>query len=92
MDKLLSTTDFSKLCGVSNDTVIREIKNGKIKAFRVGNRYKIPESELLKFKKVVKTDINSTKEKVEIAFKKAGINASADQTAKFINTLIGDII
>ncbi len=91
MNNRLSTTEFGKLAGVSNDTVIRKINNGEIKAIRVGNRYKIPESEVLKIRKEI-LDVISAKEKIEHAFNKADINVNAEQLDKFINILIDDIL
>jgi len=42
----MTTTELSRLCGVSRFTIINWIKRGKIKVIRtVGNHYRIPESE-----------------------------------------------
>jgi excisionase family DNA binding protein len=44
----MTTTELSKLCGVSRFTIINWIKQGKIKVIKtVGNHYRIPESEAI---------------------------------------------
>ena len=44
--RLYRTGKASQLLGVSKPTLIRKIKSGEIKAYRVGREYRIPESEI----------------------------------------------
>ena len=44
--RLYRTGEASKLLGISKPTLIRKIKSGEIKAYRVGKEYRIPESEI----------------------------------------------
>lgn len=46
MDKYYSTQEAAKLLGVTRVTVFRQIKNGKIKAEKVGRNFVIPASEI----------------------------------------------
>ena len=44
----MTTTELSKLCGVSRFTIINWIKRGRIKVIKtVGNHYRIPETEAI---------------------------------------------
>jgi len=43
---LYRTGKASQLLGISKPTLIRKIKSGEIKAYRVGREYRIPESEI----------------------------------------------
>ncbi len=44
--KLYRTGKAAQLLGISKPTLIRKIKAGEIKAYRVGKEYRIPESEI----------------------------------------------
>ena len=44
--RLYRTGKASQLLGISKPTLIRKIKSGEIKAYRVGREYRIPESEI----------------------------------------------
>ncbi|ALV63351.1 transposon ISC1913 protein [Thermococcus sp. 2319x1] len=44
--RLYRTGRASELLGISKPTLIRKIKSGEIKAYRVGREYRIPESEI----------------------------------------------
>ena len=57
MIKLYRTGKVAKMLGVSRVTVIRWIKQGKIKAVRIGKEFRIPESEV---KRLLKGKITNT--------------------------------
>ncbi len=44
--RLYRTGKASQLLGISKPTLLRKIKNGEIKAYKVGREYRIPESEI----------------------------------------------
>ncbi|MGQ4913173.1 MAG: IS607 family transposase [Candidatus Asgardarchaeia archaeon] len=44
--RLYRTGKASQLLGISKPTLIRKIKSGEVKAYRVGREYRIPESEI----------------------------------------------
>ncbi|NJE62592.1 IS607 family transposase [Thermococcus sp. 21S7] len=44
--RLYRTGKASQLLGISKPTLIRKIKSGEIKAYRVGKEYRVPESEI----------------------------------------------
>ena len=44
--RLYRTGKASQLLGISKPTLIRKIKSGEIKAYRIGKEYRIPESEI----------------------------------------------
>ncbi|WP_042702343.1 excisionase family DNA-binding protein, partial [Thermococcus sp. PK] len=44
--KLYRTGKAAQLLGISKPTLLRKIKAGEIKAYRVGKEYRIPESEI----------------------------------------------
>lgn len=44
--KLLSTTEVAKILGVSRIAVFKKIKNGQIRARKVGRNYVVKESDL----------------------------------------------
>lgn len=46
--KLYRTGEVAERLGVSKMTVLRWIKAGKIKAFRIGREYRVPENEILR--------------------------------------------
>lgn len=60
--KFISVEDFAKELGLSSATIRRYIKNGKIKASKLGKKYHIPKTEL---KKLAKTEITPTPTKPE---------------------------
>ncbi len=45
-ERYLSTTDFARILGVSRSAVIKWIKSGKIVAYNVHGRWRIPYSEV----------------------------------------------
>jgi len=47
-ERYLSTREFAKIMGVSRVTVIKWIKSGKIVAYNVHGRWRIPYSEVKK--------------------------------------------
>ncbi len=49
MEKLYTASEVSEYLKVSEITVRRFIKAGKLKTKKVGNQYRIPESYLLEF-------------------------------------------
>jgi len=50
-ERYLSTREFAKIMGVSRVTVIKWIKSGKIVAYNVHGRWRIPYSEIEKLLK-----------------------------------------
>ncbi len=44
--RLYRTGKASQLLGISKPTLLRKIKTGEIKAYKVGREYRIPESEI----------------------------------------------
>jgi excisionase family DNA binding protein len=50
---LLTPMQIAKLLGLSYNTVWKYIREGKIRAYKVGERYRIPLKEALKLKKIV---------------------------------------
>jgi excisionase family DNA binding protein len=50
---LLTPMQVAKLLGLSYNTVWKYIREGKIRAYKVGERYRIPLKEALKLKKIV---------------------------------------
>ena len=49
MERLLEPKEVSELLGIHLDTVRRYLREGKIKAIKLGNRWRIRESDLDKF-------------------------------------------
>lgn len=49
--RYLSPTEFAKIFGSSRQNITNLIKNGKIKAIRINNRWKIPIQEAKRIKK-----------------------------------------
>jgi excisionase family DNA binding protein len=47
-DKILNVEELSKFFGVSNQTIWRWCKHGKIPAFKIGSQWKIRQSDLNK--------------------------------------------
>jgi len=50
-DKLLSTKEVAAILDVNPERVIVLIRKGKLKAIKVGLRYKIPQSEVLRLRR-----------------------------------------
>jgi excisionase family DNA binding protein len=50
---LLTPMEAARLLGLSYNTVWKYIREGKIQAYRVGDRYRVPLREALKLKKIV---------------------------------------
>jgi len=50
-DRLFDTKEVAAILGINQDRVLDLIRKGRIKAIKVGFRYKVPESEVLKLKK-----------------------------------------
>ena len=48
MLKLYRTGEVARRLGISKMTVLRWIKSGKLKAYRIGKEYRVPESEVLR--------------------------------------------
>lgn len=64
----MTTTEVSKLCGVSRFTIINWIKRGRIQVIRtVGSHYRIPETEVVSLlrtlEKKQKTSVSSDEER-----------------------------
>ena len=49
--ELLSSTDVSKILKVSRQYVFTEIKSGKLKAYKIGNRYRIDKKDVEEYLK-----------------------------------------
>ena len=47
---ILTVNEVAAELKVTRETVYRLILSGKLKAFRIGNRYRIADEELVKFK------------------------------------------
>ena len=47
--KLLSTRQVAQMLGLHQTTIVQWCQAGKLKAFKIGSVYRIPESEVLKF-------------------------------------------
>jgi len=47
--KLLSTRQAAQMLGLHQTTIVQWCQTGKLKAFKVGSVYRIPETEVLKF-------------------------------------------
>jgi len=48
MNNLLSTSEVAKILKISRVAVFKKIKNGEIKAEKIGRNYIIPKEEVLK--------------------------------------------
>lgn len=46
---LLSPSEVCSCLNIGRNTMYKLLQNGKISAFRIGNRWKIPESSITKF-------------------------------------------
>ncbi|OGE74326.1 MAG: hypothetical protein A3I07_02635 [Candidatus Doudnabacteria bacterium RIFCSPLOWO2_02_FULL_42_9] len=57
-DKILNVEELSKFFGVSNQTIWRWCKSGKLPAFKIGSQWKIRQSDINKIinQKIVKKD------------------------------------
>jgi excisionase family DNA binding protein len=65
-DKILNVEELSKFFGVSNQTIWRWCKSGKIPAFKIGSQWKIRQSDLNKIinQKVTKNESKRTDPKL----------------------------
>lgn len=61
--KAYSTQEAGEILSVCKETVVREIKNNRIKAFKVGKDWRIHESRLMEYMDVV---VNNYKTKKEV--------------------------
>lgn len=59
--KLLSVKEYCSLVSCSKPTAFRHIRDGKVRAVKIGGLTRIPESELLKFTDVAEFKNFSTK-------------------------------
>ena len=90
----MTTTELSRLCGVSRFTIINWIKQGKIKVIKtVGNHYRIPESEAVSLldnideenkatKNISKEKSNKQKKKTKSILKRGIRLRSKDKLSK----------
>lgn len=47
--KLYSITDVEKILGVTHRTVLQYVRDKKLKAFKIGGRWKVTEGDLKEF-------------------------------------------
>ncbi len=66
--KLISTTELAKILGVSRVTVFNRIKNGSIKASKIGRNFVIDTKDVLGLKPYVLRE--NDKEEIQKAVKK----------------------
>jgi excisionase family DNA binding protein len=57
-DKILNVEEIGKFFGVSNQTIWRWCKSGKIPAFKIGSQWKIRQSDL---NKIINQKVNKVK-------------------------------
>jgi excisionase family DNA binding protein len=55
MEVLLTPMQVARLLGLSYSTIWRYIREGRIQAYKVGDRYRIPLKEALKLRKLYLT-------------------------------------
>ncbi|SHH48843.1 helix-turn-helix domain-containing protein [Clostridium intestinale] len=60
--KAYSTQEAGEILSVCKETVVREIKNNRIKAFKVGKDWRIHESRLMEYMDVVANNYKTKKE------------------------------
>lgn len=51
MKKYFTSTEVAKKLNVSRQTIFRKVKDGKIKAIKVGKNYQIPIAEIRRIEK-----------------------------------------
>lgn len=60
--KAYSTQEAGEILSVCKETVVREIKSNRIKAFKVGKDWRIHESRLMEYMDVVANNYKTKKE------------------------------
>ena len=60
-DKIMNVEDLAKFFGVSNQTIWRWCKSGKLPAFKIGSQWKIRQSDINKIINQKLTKKNDTK-------------------------------
>ena len=66
--KFLSTTDLAKILGISRIAIFKKIKEGKIKAMKIGRNFVIDQTDLAEILGEVLN--NSDKKEIDDAVKK----------------------
>ena len=61
-DKIMNVEELAKFFGVSNQTIWRWCKSGKLPAFKIGSQWKIRQSDI---NKIINQKITSTKPKIQ---------------------------
>jgi excisionase family DNA binding protein len=61
-DKILGVEDLAKFFGVSDQTIWRWCKSGKLPAFKIGSQWKIRQSDL---NRVINQKVSKSKVKIE---------------------------
>jgi len=61
-DKIMNVEELAKFFGVSNQTIWRWCKAGKLPAFKIGSQWKIRQSDI---NKVINHKITATKPKIQ---------------------------
>ena len=61
-DKIMKVEELAKFFGVSNQTIWRWCKAGKLPAFKIGSQWKIRQSDI---NKVINHKITATKPKIQ---------------------------
>jgi excisionase family DNA binding protein len=61
-DKILGVEDLAKFFGVSDQTIWRWCKSGKLPAFKIGSQWKIRQSDL---NRVINQKVSKSKIKTE---------------------------
>jgi excisionase family DNA binding protein len=57
-DKIISVTELAKFFGVSDQTIWRWCKSGKLPAFKIGSQWKVRQSDL---NRIINNKVNSSK-------------------------------
>jgi excisionase family DNA binding protein len=61
-DKILNVEELASFFGVSNQTVWRWCKSGKLPAFKIGSQWKIRQSDI---NKIINQKISAKKPKIQ---------------------------
>lgn len=61
MEKVLSAKEAAKVLGVGHHTIQKLLETGKLKGFKIGNRWKIPERFLDKY--ILESAVTEAKER-----------------------------
>ena len=80
--KFLSTTELAKILGISRIAVYKKIKNGKIKATKVGRNFVIDKKEL---GNILKSELKE-KDKIEIEKAVKKVVEDYGETLKMLGT------